>query len=283
MSATSPSIGKIDLIHDVQYINVDDLKTDGVNPNYVEDEIQKAMTAHIKQGKFYGAILVNKNNWVVDGKHRLAVLKDMGVKKIPCIVGDWNEQESKIEMLRFNRERGVITPYETGLLLQELKSDFNMTDNDIMEQTELSQNDMNMMVGLLPAFEEQETLADINENVQVVGWSEVDKMVTVVCNKIKQQYDTVYTVSRGGLVPARLIADKLGIQYISTDKEPPDGALFVDDCWDSGKTCSDYSQCVRVVLYAKQGVPEDIIYGADFSKFLIFPWDKYEHKDKKMS
>ena len=49
---------------------------------------------------------------------------------------------------------------------------------------------------------------------QNVSWNEIDSLVELLCKKIlklNRNFSSITTLSRGGLVPSRLVADYLGI------------------------------------------------------------------------
>jgi hypoxanthine phosphoribosyltransferase len=73
-----------------------------------------------------------------------------------------------------------------------------------------------------------------------LGWSNIESQVSVLVNKIKKtgfEFDKIATVTRGGLVPARLVADRFDIKVILVDKKKiPQKTLFVDDIYDTGNT-----------------------------------------------
>ncbi|MDP3781055.1 MAG: phosphoribosyltransferase, partial [Nitrosopumilaceae archaeon] len=75
---------------------------------------------------------------------------------------------------------------------------------------------------------------------EYVDWNTIESLADVLTRKIKSlhlQFNSISTISRGGLVPARLLADRLGIKVILVDKdEIPQDSLFVDDIYDTGKT-----------------------------------------------
>jgi uncharacterized protein len=70
------------------------------------------------------------------------------------------------------------------------------------------------------------------------NWSEIESATTKLVTKLQgKKFKTISTISRGGLVPARLVADRLGIKQILVDGESiPEDSLFVDDIYDSGET-----------------------------------------------
>ncbi|MGH2538486.1 MAG: phosphoribosyltransferase [Candidatus Promineifilaceae bacterium] len=51
---------------------------------------------------------------------------------------------------------------------------------------------------------------------EVLTWSDVDKLIDYLTPQIHGRYDSIVVVTRGGLVPAGLLAEALNITYILT-------------------------------------------------------------------
>ena len=128
---------------------------------------------------------------------------------------------------------------------------------------------------------------------QYVSWNEIENIVQILSNKIfkcSKNFSSITTISRGGLIPSRLLADSLGIEKIFVDQNiVSSDSLFVDDIFDSGKTFSDVmskvpdsSNLTFATLFARRGVsyPEQLIYGEQTldDSYLVFPWDKLEYE-----
>lgn len=126
---------------------------------------------------------------------------------------------------------------------------------------------------------------------QSVSWTEIEsliKMLSKIISKSTRNFSSITTLSRGGLVPSRLLADHLGIQKILVDKKNiSSNSLFVDDIFDSGKTFNkiltkvdDPSQLSFVTLFARRGkkYPKQLIYAkkTDGDAYVVFPWDRLE-------
>lgn len=59
-------------------------------------------------------------------------------------------------------------------------------------------------------------------DVQNVTWSEVEKLIKILSEKIQslpREFSSITTITRGGLVPARLLADHLGVTTILVDQK----------------------------------------------------------------
>lgn len=126
---------------------------------------------------------------------------------------------------------------------------------------------------------------------QYVSWSEIDSLVTTLSelvSKSPRNFSSISTLSRGGLVPSRLLADYLGIQNIFVDEKTiSSDSLFVDDIFDSGTAfekilskTDDPSQLLFATLFARRGkkYPNQLIYAkkTNDDAYVVFPWDKLE-------
>ncbi|MGQ0771335.1 MAG: phosphoribosyltransferase [Nitrososphaerota archaeon] len=124
------------------------------------------------------------------------------------------------------------------------------------------------------------------------NWSEIEFTVSVLIEKIldkKTKFGSISTISRGGLVPARLVADILDVKQILVDADSiPADSLFVDDIYDSGETfrkiiqkSEDPENLVYATLYArrKQRCPKQLIYAklTRDNEYIVYPWDRFEH------
>jgi len=129
-----------------------------------------------------------------------------------------------------------------------------------------------------------------------VSWSMIDRLSKLLAKKIKntgKDFSSISTISRGGLVPARLIADHLGIDTILVDKKViPNDSLFVDDIYDSGNTfkkiisrIDNPKNFVYATLFARRGkkYPKQLVFAqkTNSNEYIVYPWDKLEHKRMK--
>ena len=134
-------------------------------------------------------------------------------------------------------------------------------------------------------------------STQSVSWDEIESLVEILAKKIlklPRTFSSITTISRGGLVPSRLLADYLGIKKIYVDKKKISAdSLFVDDIFDTGDTFNgivpkvdDLSKLVFAALFARRGkkYPKQIVYAkkTNNNAYVIFPWDKLEfHRTQK--
>ncbi|MGV7226822.1 MAG: phosphoribosyltransferase [Nitrosopumilus sp.] len=131
---------------------------------------------------------------------------------------------------------------------------------------------------------------------QYVSWSEIDSLVKKISDDISKnsrKFSSITTLSRGGLIPSRLLADHLGIEKIYVDEiKISSNSIFVDDIFDSGDTfesilpkVDDPSKLFYATLFARRGktYPPQLLYGkeTDNDAYVVFPWDKLEFERSK--
>jgi hypoxanthine phosphoribosyltransferase len=130
--------------------------------------------------------------------------------------------------------------------------------------------------------------------MQEVNWNDIEEIIKKLSKSILEldrSFSSITTVSRGGLIPSRLIADALNIKKIYVDQDNiSSDSLFVDDIFDSGKTFNNIflhvdngSKFIFATLYARRGMkyPEQLIYGEKTfdTSYVVFPWDRLEFKN----
>lgn len=128
---------------------------------------------------------------------------------------------------------------------------------------------------------------------ETFSWEQIESLSQLLSKKINtlgQKFNSISTISRGGLVPARLLADQLGINKILVDKNNiPSDSLFVDDIYDSGDTFKKILSVVEnpetlvyATLFARKGkqYPKQLIFAQKTkgNEYIVYPWDRIEHK-----
>ena len=118
-----------------------------------------------------------------------------------------------------------------------------------------------------------------------ISWEEVETLVNILHDNILESgedFDTIYGLPRGGLVPAVMLSHKSGIPYASL-KAPLfiGNALVVDDICDSGKTLKSINHSTAVLHYKPHtSIIEPTFYACKFEcdDWIVYPW---ENKDSK--
>ena len=130
----------------------------------------------------------------------------------------------------------------------------------------------------------------------LVSWARIETLAKILAEKILstgKEFNSISTISRGGLVPARLMADHLDIHEILADKNKiPSDSLFVDDIYDSGDTfkkviskVEDPKNLIYATLFARKGkkYPKQLIFAEKTkgTEYVVYPWYKLEHRRMK--
>ena len=127
----------------------------------------------------------------------------------------------------------------------------------------------------------------------ILSWPQIESQVDILAKKIRKmdfEFDKIATVTRGGLVPARLLADQFNIKEILVDeKKIPRKTLFVDDIYDSGNTyrriiaaVSQPKQFLYATLLARKDMefPKQLVFAKKTrgKEYVVFPWDRLEYQ-----
>jgi hypothetical protein len=146
---------------------------------------------------------------------------------------------------------------------------------------------------------------------RILDWDDVHRLIDVLTGRLAgRRYDLLLVVTRGGMVPACLISEQLGltnivvaaVQFHTDDgltlADPvflqfPDerllagkSVLIVDDVWESGRTAAAVIDGVRAtggrpemaVLHFKPGsslLPNarPDFYAESTADWIVYPWD----------
>jgi len=113
-----------------------------------------------------------------------------------------------------------------------------------------------------------------------ISWEEVETLVNILYENILESgedFDTIWGLPRGGLIPAVMLSHKTGIPY----KLGYGNALVVDDICDSGKTLQQLEYKTAVLHYKPHtSIIEPTFYACKFESddWIVYPW---ENKDSK--
>ena len=130
-----------------------------------------------------------------------------------------------------------------------------------------------------------------------LSWKNIDYAVDELCEYFDpSMFDAVYGIANGGIIPATLVANRLGIKDIHTiQKDTVIGnleysmkryntVLIIDDINDTGKTLSKFMHLntypyTVATLYQRDGTKWPNVLCGDnipFSDWVRFPWETYD-------
>ncbi len=154
--------------------------------------------------------------------------------------------------------------------------------------------------------------SDKEIKIMFLGWNELHRILLDLALRIKDssmEFDTIYAIMKGGLIPARILMDLLDIEELGVIgvkfykgvgihskkpviTQPPTlgvtgkRVLIVDDVVDTGKTLQlvieeltryDAEKIVSLAIYVKPWAmtTPDLYYGVT-DKWIVFPWEVRE-------
>jgi ParB-like chromosome segregation protein Spo0J len=115
-------------------VPLDDLVPHPLNANVMPEELREKLKAHIRRTGRYPFLVVRPHPeadgkfQVLDGHHRLAVLRDLGHREARCDVWEVKDREAKLLLATLNRLEGQDVPARRAQLLHELLGEMSLDD-----------------------------------------------------------------------------------------------------------------------------------------------------------
>ena len=117
-----------------QMVPLGDLLPHPLNSNVMPEDLREKLKAHIKRTGRYPFLVVRAHPTeagkyqVLDGHHRVAILRDLGHTEARCDVWDVDDREAKLLLATLNRLEGQDQPIKRAQLLHELLGEMSMGD-----------------------------------------------------------------------------------------------------------------------------------------------------------
>ncbi len=227
-----------------------------------------------------------------------ALIQRVGVRELEVDAENWREA---LKIVRDEKEalRDVIAPDGTpkpGYIVFVDGIDYRLYDGTTPKE-----------IVILPVIHGGEEI-----DIEMVDWETIDKGAGIIASKILQsgfKPDIIVGILRGGIIPARIIADKLGVDDLTTMeiklyksrgirgdrpylRQPPllpltnKKILIIDDVSDSGLTLQLAVEASN--LFMPGEIRTASIYIKPWTKFvpdyyaytteawIVFPWERGE-------
>jgi len=139
-------------IGNVEWLDPKELRANDYNPNQVFPPELKLLKISIMSDGWTQPIVVRENNEIVDGFHRWTLAsKDKDVQgltegKVPVVrLREKKREEQMMSTVRHNRARGSHAVMSMASIVQEMKDDLNMNDEDIMEMLGMEKEEVDRL------------------------------------------------------------------------------------------------------------------------------------------
>lgn len=113
-------------LQNIEWIHIRELQYNDYNPNHVYNNEMKLLYQNILRHGWLQPILINKENIIIDGFHRVTLMKqnrklyNKTSGYVPCIILDIDADEAKLTTIRMNRAKGTHTAYKMSNIIHEL-------------------------------------------------------------------------------------------------------------------------------------------------------------------
>src|SRR5262245_56879731 len=115
-------------------VALDDLLAHPLNSNTMPADLQEKLRAHIKRTGRYPYLVVRPHPdqpgkfQVLDGHHRVAILRQLGHTEARCDVWQVDDREAKLLLATLNRLQGQDVPIRRAELIHELLGEMSVDD-----------------------------------------------------------------------------------------------------------------------------------------------------------
>lgn len=147
-----------------------DLVPHPLNSNVMPEDLREKLAAHIKQSGRYPMVIVRPHPeepgryQILDGHHRIHVLRDLGHTEVRCDVWDVTDREAKVLLATLNRLQGADQPIRRAQLIHELLGEMSLDDlAGLLPETDKQLEELHALLEF-PADEIAAALAEDAEN-----------------------------------------------------------------------------------------------------------------------
>ena len=155
-------------------IPLDDLRPHPLNSNQTPEDLRKKLLAHIKRTGRYPFLVVRPHPeepgkfQVLDGHHRVDILRELGHVDARCDVWEVTDREAKLLLATLNRLEGQDLPIRRAQLLHELLGEMSLSDlAGLLPETDKQLEDLHSLLEF-PAEEIAEQLEAEAEEAEKV-------------------------------------------------------------------------------------------------------------------
>ncbi len=155
-------------------VPLEQLRPHPLNANLMSDELREKLRAHIKRTGRYPFVVVRPHPeepgsfQILDGHHRVEILKELGHAEARCDVWSVDDREAKLLLATLNRLEGQDVPVRRAQLIHELLGELSLGDlAGLLPETDRQLEELESLLQF-PAEEVAELLAGQAEDEERV-------------------------------------------------------------------------------------------------------------------
>lgn len=150
----------------LQVLNIKDVSPNTWNPNVMRKDIFDYLKKNLSDSEWNYAspILVRTLDeggyQIIDWEHRWRAMKDEWFEEIIANVCEMDDQEARLKTIWMNKFRSSIDDIKLAELLESLREDYGMTDEDIIKQVWLGEVELEDLDAITSLEAVDETVVD---------------------------------------------------------------------------------------------------------------------------
>ncbi len=139
-----------EVIKNIKVIDIEP-NTEQARKTFSEESIEELATSIKTYGILQPIIVENKGKFyrIIAGERRWRAAKKAGLKEIPCLVRDEDEQRSKEISLIENIQRENLNPIEKALGYKQLIDNYNLRQQDLADKLGISRTNVTNTLRIL--------------------------------------------------------------------------------------------------------------------------------------
>jgi hypothetical protein len=216
----------------IKLFNISEIKPYKNNPR-INDASVKGVAESIKQFGFKQPIVIDADNIIIAGHTRLKAAKELGLKKVPCVIAsDLSPEQIKAYRILDNK-LAEKSEWDIELLNLELKelADFDFTEFDIDFNDSLENDTESKYTNAIniPPYEKSETKPNLEELYDIEYVKKLIEDINKTNLSEPEKEFLICAAYRHARFNFKKIADYFAHSDVETQKLIEDSALVIVD------------------------------------------------------
>ena len=139
-------------IHNIEWVNVKELKQNDYNPNVVLTQEMNLLKLSIMENGWIQPILITQDNIIIDGFHRATLCKidkqlyELTDGKVPCVRMNLTEPQRMLLTIRINRAKGNHIAFKMSDVIHKLVNEYNIPTKVISKEIGATKEEINLLL-----------------------------------------------------------------------------------------------------------------------------------------